>query len=101
MTRKQTRCLNTLLTVNAVLLGGLLWTQLADRPLLAGSAEAQSRMTGTSAAQGVPNAAQQREQMIDALRDMKKSVDEMKKTMEDGKLKVQVTNLDEIKIDVK
>ena len=100
MTRKQTRCLNALLTINGLLLGALLWTQLADQPLLAGEADAQMRASASTEG-GVPNAAQQRQKMIDALEDMKKSVDAMNKTMESGNLKVEVTNLDEIKVQVK
>ena len=32
---RQSRYLNVILTVNAVLLAGLLWTQVVDRPMLA------------------------------------------------------------------
>ena len=40
---RQGTYLNVILTVNAVLLAGLVWTQVADTPLLAETASAQSR----------------------------------------------------------
>lgn len=100
MTRKQNRCLNTLLSINALLLGGVLWTQLADSPLLDRSADAQMR-TAIAGEPGIPNAAQQREKMIQTMLDMKKSVDSLTKTLESGDLNVEVSNLDEVKIQVK
>jgi hypothetical protein len=93
--------LNVILTVNAVLLTGLLWTQLADRPLLESeaAAEAQSR-TKTPNPPVIPNAAAQRDRMINAIKDLKQSVDAQRKFLESGKLKVTVTNLDEINLEV-
>jgi hypothetical protein len=90
--------LNVILTVNAVLLTGLLWTQLVDRPLLEAEAAAQSR-TKTTQPPVIPNAAAQREKMIKAISDLKQSVDTQRKLLESGKLKVTVTNLDEIKLE--
>ncbi|MDY7108374.1 MAG: hypothetical protein SYC29_07025 [Planctomycetota bacterium] len=90
--------LNVILTVNAVLLTGLLWTQLADRPLLETEAAAQSR-TKTPAPPAPPNAAEQRAKMIKTLNGLKQSVDAQRKLMESGKLKVTVTNLDEIELE--
>jgi hypothetical protein len=87
---RQGTYLNVILTVNAVLLGGIVWTQIAGRPVLEQTATAQ---VGT----GVPNAADQRQKMIEALRDMKTSIDANTKLMQSGKLKVEVTNLNEIK----
>lgn len=101
MTRKQNRCLNTLLSMNALLLGGVLWTQLADRPMLDSSADAQMRAANTANNGGIPDAAQQRENMIQTILEMKKSVDSLTKTLESGDLKVEVSNLDEVKIQVK
>lgn len=87
--------LNVILTVNAVLLGGVLWTQVAGHPALAQSASAQTGPVSSN--QGIPNAADQRQKVIEGIRDLKTSVDGMKRTIEGGKLKVEVTNLDQIK----
>ncbi len=86
--------LNGILTVNAILLAGLLWTQIANRPLLADEATAQVRSgkPGTTFA----SATQQRADMVRALKDMEKAIESSTKMMQSGKLKVQVTNLDEI-----
>lgn len=86
--------LNVILTVNAVLLSALLWTQLANRPLLAHPAAAQQ-----SVGEGIPNAAAQRQRQLEVMRDIKVSVDATRKLLESGKVKVEVTNLDQIKLD--
>jgi anti-sigma28 factor (negative regulator of flagellin synthesis) len=97
MRNRQLNYLNAILTVNAVLLAVLIWTQAAPMPVEAQSAHAQS----TSAPRrGIPNAAEQRQKMIAAMQDMKKSVDGLRNSIESGKVKVEVTNLDEIEINV-
>jgi hypothetical protein len=92
---RQGTYLNVILTVNAVLLAGALWTQIAGGPVLTQSASAQSP-GGRDSGKGIPDAGAQREKMIEALRDLKASVDASRKLLESGKLRVQVTNLDEI-----
>jgi hypothetical protein len=87
--------LNTILTVNAVLLTALLWTQVSDRPLFADDASAQP-----SRRQGIPNAAEQRMRMVNGLDDLRQSVDGMSQLLESGKVRVEVTNLDEIELDI-
>lgn len=94
MKSRQGAYLNVILTVNAVLLSVLIWTQIASRPVLEQTAEAQSPPRIK-----VPNAADQRQKMIKALNDVKKSVDSTRKLLEGGKLKVRVTNLDEIELE--
>lgn len=98
---RQGAYLNVILTVNAVLLGGVLWTQVASHPGLTQSASAQSTPSGAPVGQahgvGIPNAGDQRQKMIEALRELTASVESSRKLMESGKLKVQVTNLDQIK----
>jgi len=91
--------LNVILTVNAALLAGLLWTQVADRPVFAGSAAASSD-TG-SGPPIVPNAAEQRQKMIDELRTLRAAIDAQSKALSTGTLKVQVTNFGELKLDQK
>jgi hypothetical protein len=92
---RQGTYLNVILTVNAALLTGVLWTQVAERPALSSAALAQS----APRADGIPNAAAQRQKMIEALRDLKASMDANTRLLESGKLKVEVTNLSDIKID--
>jgi hypothetical protein len=93
---RQFTYLNVILTVNAALLAGLLWKGISERPLLAEVAAAQST-TSPAPSITVPNAADQRQKMIDALRDIKLSVDGMKKLMETGKLKVEISNTEQMR----
>lgn len=98
---RQGTYLNVILTANALLLAGVLWTQVAGHPALAQDAYAQTFMstggTGGTPGVGIPNAADQRHKMIEILREVKASVDAASKLMQSGKLKVEVINLDEVK----
>lgn len=94
---RQSKYLNGILTVNAVLLGGLLWTQLGDRPLLAQSAVAESAQRST--VPRFPNASEQRADMVRAMKAVEKAVQENSKLLR-ATLKVEVTNLDSIKIEL-
>ena len=89
---RQSKYLNVILTVNAVLLAGLLWTQVVGRTWLSSEAHAQS-----SQGSGFVNAAEQRQRMIEALNDIKGSVEATRKVVESGKMKVEVTNIDKVK----
>ena len=88
--------LNIILTVNAILLATMLWVQVADQPLLAENAVAQRR-TKPSNQFTFPNDAAQRQKLIEEMRKMGKSVEATRKLIESGKLRVEVTNLDQIK----
>jgi type II secretory pathway component PulM len=83
MSRAQ-RTITSLLTVNALLLGGLLWVQIAERPILARQAMAQ---------RSLPNAGAQRDRMIRLLDEIRKSSADTKKLLEKGQIKVEVTKL--------
>mgnify|MGYP003573884033 CR=1 FL=1 len=101
---KSTRYLNVILTVNAFLLSGLLWTQIADRPFLDREAAAQrtsrsSRVSRTQT-QPFPNAAQQRLDQRMLLQDFRQAFDEQRRFLESGQLKVEVTNLDDLRITI-
>jgi hypothetical protein len=89
---RQGSYLNVILTVNAVLLAGVLWTQIAGTPVLNSTANAQS-----AGGMGIPNAADQRQRQIEAIRDLKTSVDATNKLLTSGKLKVEVSNIDALK----
>ncbi len=92
---RQRNYLNVILTANAVLLAGLLWTQVADTPLLATSASAQNR-TKYASPPTIPNAAKQRNDLLRAVQSLQASVDGLKRSVEGG-IRVQVTNFDEVK----
>lgn len=88
---RQTKYLNVILTVNAVLLAGVMWTQVSDRASLSSEAHAQS------SGSGFVNAAEQRQRMIEALNDIKGSVEATRKAVESGKMRVEVANIDKLK----
>ena len=93
---RQMRYLNAILTVNAVLLAALLWTQVATTPVLAQPAVAQSRTRPTGRIPLLPNAAKQRDAQTGLLREIKESVDATRHLLERGGFKVEVTNLDAV-----
>src|SRR5262245_27213510 len=84
--------LNAILTVNAALLTGLLWTQVVGRPLVS-SARADD---DTEPQQGIPNAGKQREVMITQLKSIDEAVRQMHQTLSAGKIKVELRNIDEL-----
>jgi hypothetical protein len=84
MSRAQ-RTIASLLTVNALLLGGLLWVQIAERPIFARQAVAQPR--------NFPNAGAQRDRMIRLLDEINRTSAATKKLLEKGQIKVEVTKL--------
>lgn len=90
---RQGTYLNIILTVNAMLLAALVWTQVADRPLLSTSAHAQTFREAPL------NAGAQRQKMIELLTEMRKESEKTRKLLEAGNASVKVTNLDEIKIE--
>jgi hypothetical protein len=94
---RQSTYLNVILTVNAGLLSAVLWTQLSGVSVFSGTAAAQSTGAPNSGV-GIPNSADQRNRMIEALNDLKSSMDGTRKLLESGRVKVEVTNLDKIKL---
>ena len=91
---RQSTYMNVVLTVITVLLGGLLWMQVAGKPLFAQSADAD----GPRQRIAFPNAAVQRDKLIAAMDKVQRAVTFSQKMLESGKVKVIVTNLGEIKI---
>jgi len=94
---RRNRTLEGLLTVNAVLLGVVAWTHLAERPL-APAAVAQDR-TRPNEPFRFPNASAQRAEIVKELKDLKKAVEANTRMIEKG-LVVEVSNLDEIEVTV-
>ena len=78
----------------AVLLAALLWTQVASSAIFARTAIAEP-----ARGPGVPDAAHQRDTMIQEMREMRAAVDSLRGAVESDGLKVEVTNLDEIRIE--
>lgn len=85
---QQSRYLNAVLTVIAVLLGLNLWVGAHQSP--AGSALDPS---GQAMAIGSTDAGQQRTAMIEALKTLNSKVDAMSSKLTDGTLKVEIKNL--------
>jgi len=92
---RQSKYLNMILTVNAFLLAGLLWTQVVGGPSFVPEAMAQKRSFGPQVP-NVPNAGQQRADIAKSIQKLNESVQAMKRLLESGRIQVQVTNLDEI-----
>jgi hypothetical protein len=88
---RQGKYLNIILTINAVLLTVLIWTQVADQPLFSGSAQAQAQRDAPL------NAGAQRQKMIELLTEMKREAEKTRKLLESGNTNVKVTNLHEIR----
>jgi hypothetical protein len=90
---RQGTYLNVILTVNALLLSALVWTQLADRPMLAEPVQAQQPRDAPL------NAGAQRHRMIELLNEVKRESERTRKVIESGDVRVKVTNLNEITIE--
>ncbi|HVP74320.1 MAG TPA: hypothetical protein VMS30_11320 [Phycisphaerales bacterium] len=86
------RYLNAILTVNAALLTAVVWLQVAGTPL---SNAAHAQVPPPDG--GIPNAGSQRARMIDELVAIRESMEGMRKTLEGGKMKVTIANIDDLK----
>lgn len=95
---RQSTYLNVILTVNAALLTGLLWGHLAGRSALLDSAANAQGVPVPTGQSAIPvTSADQRQRQIDLMRDLKTSVDDLKKTIQTTTFKVEVTNIDQLK----
>jgi hypothetical protein len=92
------RTIQGLLAANLVLMGFLAWGRVAEQPL-AREAAAQSRATGSDDPVRFPNASSQRAEMIKAMKSLERKVEENSRILRQG-LTVEVSNLDEIKIEL-
>ena len=98
---RQSRYLNAILTVNAVLLAGVLWTSLADTTPFVRSAVAQAtsrpRPSGlqTPPVPNIPNASAQRYQTINELREIKSILRSIRQELDATEFDVRVTNVNE------
>ena len=91
--KRQGTYLNIVLTALTLVVGALLWTQFASRGGMVRSSFASDRSTS-----GIPDAGEQRERIIRELREMRGTLEATRKLMESGRVKVQVTNLDQIDV---
>ncbi len=95
------RYLNGILTVNAVLLAAMLWTQVAGTSTASIAAAAPQSGTAKQAdTDTFPNASVQRVAMINELRGLRGDVAKLEAAVMSGKLKVQIGNPDDIKLDI-
>lgn len=93
---RQRRYLNVILTVNAALLTVLVWNGLSGQPVLSNDAHAQTQ--GTGVGDGVPNAGKQRQYILEAIREIRTELRTMEAMMASGEMKVQVANIEELKM---
>lgn len=87
--------LNGILTVNAVLLAALVWTNVGGGP-----ATANASPFPIQAEDGVPNApnaAAQRERLINEIKSLRDDVRSLESVFTSGKVKVSVGNVNEFK----
>ena len=103
---EHSRSLRTLLVVNSLLAGGLLWTiAVGDRGLVqTAEAAPQYRSARASdppqAVTGVGNAAaRQRDQMIKSLNANSKRLESVEKELSSGDVRVRLENVDELRFD--
>lgn len=89
---RQRTYLNVILTINAILLSGLLWTQIVSGPAFSSEAAAIQRNSS-----GIPNAGDQRQQMIRLLEEIDGKV-EATNSLLDGEMRVHVTNINEVQV---
>lgn len=106
---RHTTYLNAILTVNALLLAGLLWTRVADTPVLSQNAAAAPEQSPAGSTDNFTNSNTRQQQMLEATNQMRQqTVDAMHRIenkmeattrlLQSGQLKVQVTNLKDIQV---
>lgn len=102
---RQLTLLNSLLLANTIILGGILWTQIAERPF-AESAMAVPQSRPTQPVEptrgGVPNAGLQRLEMLQELQRIRVILEQhgrllegLGKVFSSGSIKVEVNNVDD------
>lgn len=109
---RQTTYQNAILTVIALLLAGLLWVRLADRPALvesvAAAAPDSSDLSGSNSESFVNSGMRQqqileatnqmKQQTVEALQRIENKLEATNRLLQNGQFKVQVSNLNEIQI---
>jgi len=91
--------LNAILTVNAVLLAGVLWTNIAGDPLGSVALAAPQVPASPPNDGGVPNAGLQRLDMLNELRAIRAQLERFESTVTGGRLRVNVANFNDMKLD--
>ena len=86
---KRRTYLEAILTVNAILLAGILWVFVSGGD----GAGTQSAIANGGPPPGIPNAAGQRNEMIRELKTISKSIREMQSDLNDAEFKVRVTSM--------
>ena len=91
---RRTKLTNLLLTLNALLMAGVLWALAAGHVPFASTAEA-----GGPRVLGIPNAAEQRLDMIKELRKLNATVADMRKEMDRVEFRVKVTSMPKVRLE--
>jgi hypothetical protein len=95
--RRSQQYLNGILTVNAVLLACLVWTNISSGPSRADAAPMLPQVQDDVQTGGVPNAAAQRERTISEIRALREDLRQLEQGMTSGKIKVNIGNLADLK----
>lgn len=104
---KRDKYLNGILTINAALLGAIVWTQVSSQPLFTGEANAQTRSSPSRLRSSNPptpsgvsstgqRAFEQRDKIIALLNQNQETFTAMLKLMQTKSIKVEVTNAGDI-----
>jgi hypothetical protein len=93
--RRTRTYLNAILTVNAVLIAALVWTNVSDGPVTANASPLFAQVDEPTG--GVPNAGAQRERMIAEVRALREDIRGLESALSSGKLKVNIGNMTEVK----
>jgi hypothetical protein len=90
--------LSGILTVNAVLLAALVWTNITEGPSRAEAAPVAPVAQSDDPPQiGVPNAGAQRERLIAEVRSLREDVRALEQAVNSGRMKVTISNFSELK----
>ncbi len=95
--RRSQQYLNGILTVNAVLLAAMVWTNISSGPSRADAAPIALQVEDQEHVGGVPNAAAQRERTITEVRGLRDDFRQLEQALTSGKMKVNVANFGDLK----
>lgn len=96
-TRRSQQYLNGILTVNAVLIAALVWTNVGGGPSRAEAAPLLPQVDDQERTGGVPNAGAQRERLITEVRALREDIRRLESGVTGGKMKVNIGNLADLK----
>ena len=92
--------LNAVLTINAVVVTALLWTNIVGDPTSAMAFAAPQSSPRPGETLGVPDAGLQQLEIINHLKAIRAELKQLESVVGSGKMKVVVGNLGDIKLDI-